>query len=126
MTLPETLESLRTGPGQLRFIVQPLMALLLGLRDGRNDTRMNQPPYFISLFERDMQPMERLRQGAHQVLLPFCVAFAVDAVIQILSLHRWRPLASLIVAFVLIAVPYIAVRGFSNRAFRRMRRFRPA
>ncbi len=34
-----------TGPGRLRFILQPAMAVLLGLRGGLADARAGRPPY---------------------------------------------------------------------------------
>jgi len=34
-----------TGPGRLRFVFQPIMAILLGLRGGLADARAGRPPY---------------------------------------------------------------------------------
>ena len=33
--LPDTLGAMLGGPGRLRFLVQPLIAIALGIRDGR-------------------------------------------------------------------------------------------
>ncbi len=34
-----------TGPGRFRFILQPAVAILLGLRGGLADARAGRPPY---------------------------------------------------------------------------------
>src|SRR5439155_11200783 len=34
-----------TGPGRLRFILQPLTAIVLGIRSGLADARAGRPPY---------------------------------------------------------------------------------
>src|SRR5882724_7350362 len=41
----EFLEELPTGPGRFRFVLQPVMAILLGWRDGRADARAGRPAY---------------------------------------------------------------------------------
>ena len=33
-----------TGPGTLRFVIQPVLAILLGIRDGRNDAKAGKTP----------------------------------------------------------------------------------
>lgn len=38
-----------SGPGRLRFIMQPAVALFLGIRDGKSDTRMGRPPFLSAL-----------------------------------------------------------------------------
>jgi len=38
-----------SGPGNLRFVVQPLIAIVLAIRDGRNDAKAGTPPYLYEL-----------------------------------------------------------------------------
>src|SRR5262245_41769651 len=38
-----------TGPGRFRFILQPLVATVLGIRSGRADARAGRPPYLKGL-----------------------------------------------------------------------------
>src|SRR5262245_46385520 len=38
-----------TGPGRFRFILQPLLATILGIRSGRADARAGRPPYLKGL-----------------------------------------------------------------------------
>jgi hypothetical protein len=53
-----------TGPGRFRFILQPLLAFLLGMRGGLNDARMGQPPYLYSLLLGGKNRKELLHNGA--------------------------------------------------------------
>ena len=42
-----------TGPGRFRFVLQPLIATLLGIRGGLVDARAGRPPYLSGvLFHR--------------------------------------------------------------------------
>ena len=38
-----------SGPGNLRFVVQPLIAIVLAIRDGRNDAKAGTPAYLYEL-----------------------------------------------------------------------------
>ena len=44
--------ALISGPGNLRFVVQPLIAILLAIRDGRNDAKAGTPAYLNELVFR--------------------------------------------------------------------------
>jgi hypothetical protein len=44
------------GPGRLRFLVQPTAAILLGVRDGKRDSRVGRPAFLSGLvFQRNPQ-----------------------------------------------------------------------
>src|SRR5437868_8007609 len=38
-----------TGPGRFRFVLQPLMALVLGIRSGLADARAGRPPFLYGV-----------------------------------------------------------------------------
>jgi hypothetical protein len=44
-----------SGPGRLRFIAQPAIALFLGIRDGARDERGGSPPFLVALLQKDTQ-----------------------------------------------------------------------
>jgi hypothetical protein len=50
-----------TGPGRLRFILQPILAIVLGIRGGLADSRAGNPPYLIGLLRSDVPRRELLR-----------------------------------------------------------------
>lgn len=113
--LPEGLEAMLTGPGRLRFVFQPIIAVILGIRDGRRDASERKPPYVISvLFSRELR-RDALIAGLKTMILPLIVAIGLDLILQYIilrSVHLWR---GVLAGAVLIALPYIAARGLTNR-----------
>ena len=53
-----------TGPGRLRFILQPMIAIVLGIRGGLADTKAGNPPYLFGLLFGAGRRRELLRSGA--------------------------------------------------------------
>jgi hypothetical protein len=125
MWLGENLQAAISGPGHLRLIVQPVIALLLGMRDGRRDHRAGQPPYGIALILSKGRRREMMKAGLRSILVPLCVAILLDAVIQFVIFHAVTPRVAVSTGILLIALPYIAARGLTNRALR-LRRVRAA
>lgn len=111
-------------PLSFRYVVQPTIAILLGLRDARLDVLGGRRPYLLSLFEGRTIHRDRLKAGARAVAVPFLVAVAMDAIVQILLDGRFRVGHALVFGSLLIAVPYVAARGIGGRllAARRRRR----
>jgi hypothetical protein len=46
----QDLQAMLSGPGHMRFLIQPLVAVLLGLRDGKLDVEAGKPPFALSLW----------------------------------------------------------------------------
>jgi len=106
-----------TGPGRFRFILQPLMAILLGIRSGLADARAGRPPYLYGvLFHRDRG--ELVRTGFWVVVDLLLMGILLDAVFQWIILGVSHPGAALVVGPVLIVGPYSLARALSNRAAR--------
>ena len=104
-----------TGPGRLRFIIQPVSAIILGLRDGRVDGKSGRLNFIHRLFhprERDRRVLRELIRSIGTLL---AVAVLIDLTFQVLFLRRVHPLAALIVGPVLIAVPYTLSRAITGR-----------
>jgi hypothetical protein len=105
------------GPFKLRFIMQPVVATLLGIRAGLADARGGQPPYFWSIFKTDSAYDRRrlLRQGWGDVKKVFIIAILLDVVYEIV-VYRWvYPVQALLIAIVLAMIPYLVFRGLVNR-----------
>ena len=103
------------GPGRLRFIFQPLMAVILGILSGRADARAGRPPYLYGLlFHRELRS-ELVRSGLETVVNLVLMGILLDAVWQRLILGVSHPGAALEVGPVLIVLPYVLARAFSNR-----------
>jgi hypothetical protein len=110
-----------TGPGRFRFILQPSVAIFLGIRGGVADARMGRPPYLSGiLFHRDAR-RELLRSGFESVVNLLLMGILLDSISQWLILGASYPGAALLVGPVLIALPYSCARALSNRFARRRR-----
>ena len=111
----EDLPKRLTGPGRFRFILQPAVAIFLGIRAGLSDATTGRAPYILSvLFDR--QGRRGLLKGAFdQLAVLIAVSIVLDAISQFLILHAVFPGPALIVGPVLIALPYSLSRAVTNR-----------
>src|SRR5262245_10410212 len=107
------------GPMGFRFILQPLMAILLAIRDGRKDAKTGRTPYLQTIVKDKRQRRALLREGWASVAKVFFIAVALDVIYQIAFLRALHPLESLAVAFTLACLPFILARGPVNRLTRR-------
>jgi hypothetical protein len=107
-----------SGPGRLRFIFQPIVAILLGVRDGVKDARSGVPPFLWALAFHGSHRMALLKDAAIGIRNIVAVAILLDLISQALIFGEIRPAAALVVGPVLIAVPYVSARGVSNRIAR--------
>lgn len=107
-----------SGPGRLRFLVQPAVAVALGVAAGRADAKAGRAPYLYALLlgseDRGLLARSALRDVASLLLM----GILLDAVSQWLILGASYPGAALVVGPVLIALPYAAARALANRATR--------
>jgi hypothetical protein len=107
-----------TGPGRLRFLIQPVVASLLGLRDGRADARAGRTPYLWALLFRREERRDLLRSAARSIANVVLAAILCDAIAQWLIFRVVSPGAALVIGPVLISAPYAVARSLANRAFR--------
>jgi hypothetical protein len=107
-----------TGPGRFRFVLQPLIAVVLGWRSGLGDARAGRPAYLIGLLSGGVNRRELLRNGLAAVRDLIAIAIVLDAVSQLIIYHEVHPGAALIVGPVLISIPYAMARALANRVAR--------
>jgi hypothetical protein len=104
-----------SGPMKFRLILQPLMAIIFAIRDGRRDAREGQAPYFWAIFTDPANRGDMLRNGWKSVGKIFIVAIIIDLVYQYIVFRWFYPGEALIVAAILAFVPYLLIRGPINR-----------
>ncbi len=104
-----------TGPGRFRFILQPAVATILGIRGGVVDGRAGRPPYLVGLLFDPAHRREYLRTGLAAIRDLVALGILLDAVAQFLIFRQIHPGAALVVGPVLIATPYALARALSNR-----------
>jgi hypothetical protein len=111
-----------TGPGRLRFVFQPLVAIFLGLRAGLGDARAGRSPYLYGLIMGTENRRELLRSAFSGIRNLIAVGIVLDAVAQLLIYGLVHPGAALVVGPVLICLPYAVSRALTNRVARLARR----
>jgi hypothetical protein len=107
-----------TGPGRFRFVFQPLVAILLGVRAGRGDARAGRPPFLLALAAHAQHRRQMLAEAARSLANIVLIGILLDAISQWLILGIAHPGAALVVGPVLIGLPYALARAFSNRMSR--------
>ena len=104
-----------TGPMHLRFIVQPIMAAILGIRAGLHDARQATPPFIWSLCTRPSGWKQQLKQAREHLVIPLVAAIVLDGIVQYLLFQRIRVLGAVVLGTILMGLPYSLARGFTNR-----------
>ena len=118
--LPDTLEAMLSGPGRLRFLVQPLLAIALGIRDGRRDAAAGRPPYVLRVLLVNATRKEELMTGLQTLAKPLALAVVLDALVQFIIFRSVRLWHALLAGTILIALPYATARSLANRYVHRM------
>jgi hypothetical protein len=115
------------GPMTLRFMLQPLTAIIAATRDGMKDSRENKPPYFWTIFSQPDARRALLREGWKSVARTIAIGSVMDAVYQVIVFRWIHPLELVVVVLGLAFVPYVLWRGPVNRIARRwtMRKVQP-
>jgi len=115
----EDMLSRLSGTGRLRFILQPMTALLVGMRDGIRDSRVGYPPFLSGLVFQRGHRIDLLRSAFASVRDLVAIAIILDVISQLLIFKEVHPGAALVLGPVLIAVPYSISRALANRIARR-------
>jgi hypothetical protein len=111
----EDLPKRLTGPGRFRFILQPAVAVFLGIRAGISDARARRPPYIMGILVDPQGRRALLKEAFEQLAVLIAMSILLDAISQFLILHEVFPGPAVIVGPVLIALPYSLARAVTNR-----------
>jgi TRAP-type C4-dicarboxylate transport system permease large subunit len=98
-----------------RLLLQPLMAVIFAVLDGRKDALAGRPAYFWAMFTSPGHRKELLRSGWKSVGKIFIIAIVLDGVYQFITVRWFYPVEALVTAIVLAFVPYLLLRGPVNR-----------
>jgi hypothetical protein len=111
-----------TGPLKLRFILQPIMAILLGVRDGVNDAKAGRPPFLFGVFHDPKGHKHAIRTAVRSLLVPLVIATVLDGIAQYLLFGWIRISGALVAGALLMGLPYVVARALTNRIVSRRRR----
>ena len=117
----ETIARDLSGKGRFRLILQPLAALVLGIRLGIADANSGEPPLLHRLLTHRHQRWTIFRESLSDAVFPLVVALVMDGILQHITFGRIRPLAALFVGALLVWLPFVCTRALSNRIWRRIR-----
>lgn len=108
-----------TGPMWFRLALQPLVAIIFGIRAGMRNAREaashgGKPRSLDPGYRRAMA-----RQGWHDVGKMLIAGVVLDVIFQLIALHTVYPGEALLVGFLLVLVPYQIIRTVVARLARR-------
>jgi len=107
------------GPMSFRFILQPAMAAIAAIHDGRRDVRLGRSPYLWTMLHEPQHRISRLHEGLNATARIILLGMIMDAIYQIIELQRFYPSEAIIVALMLAFIPYMVLREGVLRIVRR-------
>jgi hypothetical protein len=96
----EYLQQMLHGPGSMRFILQPIVAVIIGLLHG----------------------MRGRRAGLRGIWLPLTVALSASLIFQALIRSEVHLVNAILYALIFVALPYFLAREVTARAHDHTRR----
>jgi hypothetical protein len=115
LSFAEGLARRLAGPANFRFILQPLIAAIAGIRDGVSDAKLGLRPYgFAVLFDSNSRG-ELLGAALKRTAIPLLVGVVIDMVVQWMLFQRVFFSAAILAGVLLVGLPYIVARGVTNR-----------
>jgi hypothetical protein len=125
MSLPgsvmEGLVARVAGPMSLRFVFQPLIGLLLGIRDGMMDARRGEPPFILDLITNNENRKEKLSSLLTSLSKTVLIAVVLDVIAQYLIFGQVRITSAIMIAIIILIVPYSTARAITNRIITKRR-----
>src|SRR3954467_2311955 len=96
-----------SGKGQFRLVLQPAMAILLGIRLGLADAKQGKGPFGFRLFTERHGRWELFKESLSDAIMPLGFALVMDSILQYLTLHHIRLLTAFIVGGLLVWLPFV-------------------
>jgi hypothetical protein len=106
------------GLMRFRFILQPMMAVILAFQDGLKDARSGRAPYFATVLRDPRGRIGLLNEGLNATARIIVIGLAMDVIYQAVVLETFYPNEAFVVALLLAFVPYLIARGLVARMWR--------
>src|SRR5262249_8982112 len=103
------------GPMRFRFVLQPVMAPIVAIRDGLKDARSGRQPYLATVLGNPQKRTGRLREGLDATARIIALGLVMDVIYQAVVFKTFYPDQALVVALVLAFVPYLIIRSVIAR-----------
>ncbi len=99
------------GPMTFRFILQPVMAMIVAFHYGIKDAKTGRSPYFWTILTNQAERKGRLYEGLVHTARIILLGLVMDGIYQFLVLKSFYPGQAVVIALVLAFVPYLLLRG---------------
>ena len=93
------------APMRFRFVLQPLMAAIAAIHDGREDARAGRAPYFVTMLRNPQERVGLLREGLNATARIILLGLVMDVIYQALVLKTFYPNEALAIALLLAFLP---------------------
>ena len=107
-----------SGPLNFRLFVMPTVVSVLAIRAGLRDAREGRPPFLLGVLARPTERRDLFRSAIKDAGKVFVMAIILDTTYQLYVLRTLYPAQVLIVAIASAIVPYVLVRGLTQRLAR--------
>ena len=107
------------GPFSLRLFLQPTMALLFAIRDGRKDAAQDAMPYLSAWMGGKDERRQTLASAWASLSKVLVMAFVLDCAFQYATGGSIRIIEAVLMAAILCAIPYTLMRGPAARFAKR-------
>lgn len=99
------------GPFSLRLLLQPTMALLFAIRDGRKDAKDGSVPYLRRLKGGKSERREAISSAWASLVKILVMAVVLDSAFQFVTEQQVHLIQSIGIACLLCFLPYSVMRG---------------
>jgi hypothetical protein len=110
------------APMRFRFILQPLMAAIVAIREGLKEAQTGRSPFFWTMLGNPGERVQRLNEGLNATARIILLGLVMDMIYQVIVLGQFYPAEAVIVALLFAFIPYVIIRGPAARIARRWRR----
>jgi hypothetical protein len=113
------------GPMSLRFVFQPLVGLMLGVRDGLRDAKAGEPPFIFDLIINRENRRTKLASLFTSLSKTIIIAIVLDLISQYLIFGQVRISGAIVVAVIILIVPYSLARAITNKVVTKRKLSKP-
>jgi hypothetical protein len=106
------------APMRFRFVLQPVMAVIAAVHDGREDARIGRSAFFVTLLRSPQERTGLLREALNATARIILLGLVMDVIYQAFVLKTFYPNEALVIALLLAFVPYLIIRGLVLRVAR--------
>lgn len=102
-----------SGPFGLRFWIQPLVAIGLGITHGLRNSRVGRRQTLWAVLHDKAEWRSRLISGCAAISQLLLIGIGIDTAYQLVAFRTIYPFEAILVAALFALVPYVCARGYA-------------